>query len=145
MVMNSKYFVTKTSVSYIRYHLVFCSRYRRKIFRIPGVTERFLELVTEECRSKGIELLHIECELDHVYLHVSVPPTISIQNILAYIKGVCAPMRNEFPELSSMPALWTKNFFVSTEEYVSPTIIQNYVESQKLFPLDHKRDGIMKM
>ncbi|MBQ3962495.1 MAG: transposase, partial [Erysipelotrichaceae bacterium] len=39
--MNNDYRRTKTTVSLINYHFVFCPRYRRKIFNIPGVAESF--------------------------------------------------------------------------------------------------------
>lgn len=39
--MENKYRRTKTTVSLINYHFVFCPRYRRKIFNIPGVEIRF--------------------------------------------------------------------------------------------------------
>ncbi|MDD6451927.1 MAG: transposase, partial [Lachnospiraceae bacterium] len=42
--MENQYKRTATTVSFINYHLVFCPRYRRKIFNIPGVEDRFKEL-----------------------------------------------------------------------------------------------------
>ena len=47
--MKSKYLYTKTTVSLIRYHFVFCPRYRRKIFLVDGVEERFKQLTREIC------------------------------------------------------------------------------------------------
>ncbi|MCI7322723.1 MAG: IS200/IS605 family transposase, partial [Lachnospiraceae bacterium] len=35
--MKNDYKRTATTVSLINYHFVFCPRYRRKIFLIPGV------------------------------------------------------------------------------------------------------------
>ena len=37
--MKNLYKHTKTTVSLINYHFVFCPRYRRKIFNIPGVAD----------------------------------------------------------------------------------------------------------
>ncbi|MCR5691071.1 MAG: transposase, partial [Eubacterium sp.] len=42
--MKNEYKHTKTTVSLINYHFVFCPRYRRKIFNIQGVEDRFKEL-----------------------------------------------------------------------------------------------------
>lgn len=41
--MKNNYRRTKTTVSLINYHFVFCPRYRRKIFDIDGVERRFKE------------------------------------------------------------------------------------------------------
>ncbi|HIS60791.1 MAG TPA: transposase, partial [Candidatus Scybalomonas excrementigallinarum] len=43
--MKNNYRHTNTTVSLINYHFVFCPRYRRKIFLIPKVEQRFKELV----------------------------------------------------------------------------------------------------
>lgn len=52
--MENKYRHTKTTVSLINYHFVFCPRYRRKIFLIPNVEERFKELVKMKCKELEI-------------------------------------------------------------------------------------------
>lgn len=36
--------ITDTTVSLINYHFVFCPRYRRKIFLIPNVEQRYKEM-----------------------------------------------------------------------------------------------------
>ena len=41
--MENNYRYTNTTVSLINYHFVFCLRYRRKIFLIPNVEQRFKE------------------------------------------------------------------------------------------------------
>ena len=48
LIMKNEYRHTKTTVSMINYHFVFCPRYRRKIFLIPGVEGRFKELIREK-------------------------------------------------------------------------------------------------
>ena len=54
----------------VRYHFVFCPRYRRKIFLIPGVEERFKELVRQICQEKELDILAMECDKHHVHLFV---------------------------------------------------------------------------
>ncbi|MBQ1382429.1 MAG: transposase, partial [Solobacterium sp.] len=63
--MKNLYKHTKTTVSLINYHFVFCPRYRRKIFNIPGVEECFKELTCEVCEQNQIEILALECHTDH--------------------------------------------------------------------------------
>lgn len=52
------------------------------IFNIEGVEQRFKELTEAECSKSGIEILALECHIDHVHIFVSVLPTISVQHIL---------------------------------------------------------------
>ena len=133
--MNNEYKYTKTTVSLINYHFVFCPRYRRKIFNIPGVEQRFKELVIAECKKCGIEILAMECHIDHVHIFLSVLPTMSIPNIMKQIKGATSHiLREEFYQLNAMPSLWTRSYFVSTADNVSSETIKWYVNTQKTRP-----------
>ena len=133
--MKNEYKHTKTTVSLINYHFVFCPRYRRKIFNIEGLEQRFKELTEAECSKSGIEILSLECHVDHVHILVSVLPTISIPTIMQKIKDATSvELRKEFPQLKAMPSLWTRNYFVSTASNVSPETIKWYVGTQKTRP-----------
>ena len=104
--MKNNYKHTKTTVSLINCHFVFCPRYRRKIFNIPGAENRFKELTIAECAKQGIEILALECHIDHVHILVSVLPTMSIPNIMKQVKGCTSlQLRKEFPQLRAMPSL----------------------------------------
>lgn len=130
--MKDTYKHTKTTVSLLNYHLVFCPRYRRKIFNIPGVEDRFKELTTLECGKHDIDILAMECHTDHVHMFVSVYPQQSIPHVVKLIKGATShKLREEFPELVNMPSLWTRSYFVSTAENVSSSTIVWYINTQK--------------
>lgn len=133
--MKNEYKYSKTTVSLINYHFIFCPRYRRKIFNIAGVEQRFKELTISECKKYGIEVLVLECQADHVYMLVSVLPTMSIPHIIQQIKGFTSlRLREEFPQLKAMPSLWTRNYFVSTASKVNTETIKWYVSTQKTRP-----------
>lgn len=133
--MENIYLHTKTSVSLVNYHLVFCPRYRRKIFNIEGVEARFKDLTFQECEARGIRIIAMECHIDHVHMFVNVPPQYSIPDIVKWIKGASSiALRKEFPQLSAMPSLWTRSYFVSTAGEVSSETIEWYVKTQKTRP-----------
>ena len=130
--MENKYRRTKTTVSLINYHFVFCPRYRRKIFLIPNVEDRFKYLVKSICKEMDIEIIAMECDKDHTHLFLNCLPTLSPANIMQKIKGITSrALRGEFKELSKMPSLWTRSYFVSTAGNVSSETIKKYVENQK--------------
>ena len=123
---------TNTTVSLINYHFIFCPRYRRKIFLIPSVEERFKELVEVKCKELEIEMLSIECDKDHTHIFLNCLPTLSPSDIVQQIKGYTGRvLRTEFQELSKMPSLWTRSYFVSTAGNVCSETIKCYVENQK--------------
>ena len=130
--MLNEYRRTKTTVSLIIYHFVFCPRYRRKIFLNSKVEERFKMLVQEICKELEIEIIAMECEKDHVHLFLNSLPTFSPTDIMAKIKGVTSKkIREEFSHLQHLPSLWTRSYFVSTAGNVSSETIRRYVENQK--------------
>lgn len=130
--MDNKYRRTKTTVSLINYHFVFCPRYRRKIFLDENVEKRFKELVRLICEDLEIEIIAIECDKDHTHLFLNCPPTLSPSDVMNKIKGVTSKvLREEFSKLEKMPSLWTRSYFVSTAGNVSSETVKMYVESQK--------------
>lgn len=130
--MEDKYRHTNTTVSLINYHFVICPRYRRKIFLISHVEERFKELVKIKCKELEIKIIKVECDKDHSHMFLNCLPTLSPSDIMQQIKGYTSKiLREEFVELSKMPSLWTRSYFVSTAGNVSSEIIKKYVENQK--------------
>ena len=130
--MKNEYRRTKTTVSLINYHFVFCPRYRRKIFNIPGVEDRFKDLTSAECERLGIKILAMECHIDHANLFLSWLPTMTPSDIMHRVKGATSyALREEFPQLAKMQSLWTRSFFVSTAGNVSSATIKWYVDTQK--------------
>lgn len=130
--MESNFRRTKTTVSLLNYHFVFCPRYRRKIFKVNGVEDRVKQIITDVCKELNIEIVAMECHIDHVHLFLNALPTIAPSDIMHRIKGTSSRIiRKEFLQLSKMPSLWTRSYFVSTAGNASSETIQKYVEEQK--------------
>ncbi|MGM9929761.1 MAG: IS200/IS605 family transposase [Bacillus sp. (in: firmicutes)] len=130
--MLNEYRRTKTTISCINYHFIFCPRYRRKIFLNTQLEDRFKVLVHEICKEFEIEVLALECDKDHAHIFLNAPPTFSPADIMAKIKGVTSKkLREEFSHLQHLPSLWTRSYFVSTAGNVSSETIRRYVENQK--------------
>lgn len=85
--MINDYRRTKTTVSFINYHFVFCPRYRRKIFLNIKVEERFKVLVEEICNELDIFIIAMECDKDHTHLFLNTLPTLSPKNKRSDIKA----------------------------------------------------------
>lgn len=130
--MENIYRRTNTTLSLINYHFVFCLRYRRKIFLIPNVEERFKHMVNFVCEEMEIKIIAIECDKDHAHMFLNCLPSLSPSDIMQKIKGVTSRvLRDEFPQLKKMPSLWTRSYFVSTAGNVSSATVKKYVEEQK--------------
>lgn len=132
MEISNEYDRSGTAVSLLRYHFVFCPRYRRKIFDIPGVEERFKELAREACGKIGARVLALECDRDHAHLFLQCPPALSPAEVMAKVKGPTSrALREEFPQLSRMPGLWTRSYFAASVGEVGAEAVRAYVDGQK--------------
>ncbi|MGV3129566.1 IS200/IS605 family transposase [Staphylococcus sp. IVB6181] len=130
--MENNYRRTKTTVSLIQYHFVFCPRYRRKIFLNARLDHRFKALINEIASKHDFKILAVETDKDHCHLFLNALPTYSPSDIMAKIKGGTGRiLREEFKELNAMPNLWTRSYFVSTAGNVSSETIKQYVENQR--------------
>lgn len=129
--MEKKYRHTATTVSMVNYHFVFCPRYRRKIFLIDGLETRFKELVNQICKQNEIEILAMECHIDHCHLFVNAPPTLSPADIMKLVKETTGSILKKEFFTSANTRVWTRSYFVSTAEDVSSATIERYVKEQK--------------
>lgn len=130
--MKTNYRHKKTSVSMINYHIIFCPRYRRKIFLIEGLETRFKELVVQICEQNDYVLIALECDRDHCHIFVNVPPDVSAADVVRVVKANTAKaLLQEFKEFATTRNLWTRSYFASTAGDVSTATIKKYVEAQK--------------
>ncbi|MFS0615157.1 IS200/IS605 family transposase [Lederbergia ruris] len=130
--MIEEYRHTKTTVSLLNYHFVFCPRYRRKIFLNEAVDLRFKQLVQKICEKYGFKIVAMKTDKDHCHLIVNTLPTFSPADVMNKVKGGTSKiLREEFAHLNKMPSLWTRNYFVSTAGNVSSETIKRYVEMQR--------------
>lgn len=130
--MDNKYLSNKNVIALVQYHFVFCPRYRRKIFQIDGLQEQFEQIVREKGEALGIRILTLRCGADYVYLHVQCLPEQSPSFIMRQLKGATSlPLRTAFFKLSSATSLWTRGYFVSTEDVLADSVVEAYVREQK--------------
>lgn len=123
---------SQASESTITYHIVFCPRYRRKIFDIPGLTERFKELTSKECEKNNIKIIAVECNHDYVHMVVNIQTQMRTSELVKIIKNATShKLREEFVQLEKMNTLWTKSYFISSAGNVSTATIKQYVQAQK--------------
>ena len=83
-----------------QYHLVWVTRYRRKIL-VPGVAE-YLKKVLRSVREFHPDwfLEEIGVDRDHVHLHMVIPPKYAVSRVVETLKSVTSRQLNEkFPHM----------------------------------------------
>ena len=123
---------TRHATYEIRYHFVFCPKYRRPVLA-GAVGERLQAMIPEIIGQLGGKVLNITVQPEHVHLFVEIPPTLAPSQVVHRVKGASSHrLRQEFPHLRSrLPSLWTRSYYVGTAGKVSETTIQRYIDAQK--------------
>ena len=71
------------------YHIVWCPKYRFRI--LEGAVAKFVEgRIRAICEWKGSAIEELKVMKDHVHLVVSVPPKVSISELMGFLKGKTA-------------------------------------------------------
>ena len=116
----------------LKYHIVWCPKYRRPVL-VPPVDARLKQILGAVASEHGFTVHMLEVMPDHVHMFVESDPTRSVAEIVNRFKGVSSRvLRQEFRHLRSrLPTLWSRSYFVATVGTVSEATIRRYIEAQK--------------
>ena len=119
----------------IKYHIVWITKYRKQILR-ADIAHRVRELTREICRSHDVEIMKGNVSRDHVHIFVSVPPHISVSQLVQSIKGKTSrKLLMEFKTLSKAfwgRHIWARGYFVASSGNVTDDVIIKYIEQQNI-------------
>lgn len=118
----------------IKYHIVWCTKYRHKV--LQGKVENELKnIINEIAEDNNFIIEEMETDLDHIHILVNCSPQHYIPNIMKALKGVSARLLfKEFPELKSKlwgGHLWNPSYFVATVSENTEEQIREYIRGQK--------------
>ncbi len=114
----SKYKKLSHVIYKCEYHIVWVPKYRLRILKgeIKELLAHDLRMLSEWKKSEVIEL---NIQPDHIYLLISVPPKLSISNLMGILKGKLAiKIFKSYPQLKKKlywgNHFWARGYFVST-------------------------------
>uniref|UniRef100_UPI0021CA767A IS200/IS605 family transposase n=1 Tax=Microvirga sp. Mcv34 TaxID=2926016 RepID=UPI0021CA767A len=70
----------------LKYHLVWCPKYRRPVL-VPPFDTRLKEIIAEVAVESGMTVHALEVMPDHVHLCVAADPTLAVAEIVNRFKG----------------------------------------------------------
>ncbi len=72
-----------------KYHIVWCPKYRYRILK--GAVAEFVESnLRMLCEWRNIEILEMNVKEDHIHMILSIPPRLSISEVMGMLKGKTA-------------------------------------------------------
>lgn len=121
---------SRNQVYLMNLHFVWCPKRRKKVL-VGSVAKRLGGILEQVAKEKQVKILALEIQPDHLHLFVSISPQMVTHKLVKAFKGRSSNLlRNEFPSLRKLPALWTNSYFVSTAGNVSSETIRKYIEAQ---------------
>jgi putative transposase len=130
--MDARYAKNPGAVFSLKYHLVFCPKYRRPVL-VGEVASRLRGLLVAKAAELEMTVHALEIMPDHVHLFVESDPTRCVAEIVNRMKGFTSRvLRQEFPTLRSrLPCLWSRSYYAGTVGHVSEAVVSKYIAEQK--------------
>src|SRR3954454_17437346 len=118
----------------IKFHLVWITKYRKKLLR-GDVGLRLREIVRTICAEPEVEILKGPVSADHVHLFVSCPPHVSASYLMQRVKGKSSRrLMQEYSHLRKLcwgRHLWARGSFVASSGDVTDEVIMEYIGTQE--------------
>lgn len=130
--MSARYAKNAGAVFSLKYHVVWCPKYRRSVLE-PLIAIRLKAMLLQKAAELALTIHAMEVMPDHVHLFVEGDPTICVAEIVNRLKSFTShELRQEFPSLRSrLPTLWSRSYYAGSVGSVSETVIRKYIENQK--------------
>ena len=123
----------------IKYHIVWITKYRKPVLR-ADIAVRLRNLIREICKSNDVEIIKGHVSKDHVHIFVSVPPHISVSQLVKLVKGKTSrKLMMEYKGIGRTfwgRHMWARGYFVATSGNVTDEVIIKYIEQQGQEPPD---------
>src|SRR5260370_7842434 len=74
------------SIYSLKYHVVWITKYRKPVLR-GEIGKRLRELIRQTCATLEVYIESGHIASDHIHLLVSVPPSISVSQLIQRLKG----------------------------------------------------------
>lgn len=119
----------------IHFHLVACTKYRRKCITQP-MLDRLREIFSDTLQKWEGELIEFNGEADHVHLLMSVNPKVQPSKLVNNLKTVSSRLiRKEFAEhLSNVywgkPAFWSRSYCIISCGGAPLSVLAQYIQQQ---------------
>ena len=127
------YLRRRHSVSRLVVHLVFTTKYRRKLLD-GAMLEQLRQAFESAAQKLECDILEMDGEADHVHLLIAYPPKLSISVMVNNLKSVSSrylrAQNTQLPMQGKTGLLWSRSYFASSAGGVNIETLKHYIQSQ---------------
>ena len=116
--MSKRFRKLAHSIYECKYHVVFCPKYRFRIFQ-DDIARYTRQQIYTLCRQKDlVEVLELNVQQDHIHVVLSIPPKYAVSSLMGFLKGKLAlRLFRRYERLGKRywgRHLWSRGYCVST-------------------------------
>ena len=116
-------------------HLVFVTKYRRKVFTKRILDELYI-IFEKVCKDFESDLIEFNGEGDHVHLLIHFPTKVAISKLVNSLKGVSSRLlrKKNYHEIQKAlwgENLWSPSYFAGSCGGAPLSMIREYIEKQQ--------------
>lgn len=127
------YLRKRHSVTKLVVHLIFTTKYRRKLFD-GYMIGQLREAFESACEKLECDLVEMDGETDHVHLLISYPPKLAVSILVNNLKSVSSRririLNTHLPRQSKSGVLWSRSYFACSAGGATIETLREYVQSQ---------------
>lgn len=125
----------RTCVFLMHVHLVFVTKYRRKVFN-RQIFDELRIIFSRICTGFEAHLAQFDGEDDHVHLLVEYPPKLSVSKLVNSLKGASSRLirKKGYPTVQNAlwgGSLWSPSYFAGACGGAPLDVIREYIEQQQ--------------
>lgn len=120
----------------LKAHIIFVTKYRRRIFDRESENQSVKELMHLAAESYGFDIIRMETDGDHIHMLIDYRPDMTISDIVKHMKQYSTYYMWKRHELVlrlyywKRRILWSDGYFACSIGQVSQGIIERYIENQ---------------
>lgn len=118
----------------LQYHIVWCTKYRKKIF-LNGLEKETAEYIKETAKALQMDIVAMEIMPDHIHILADCKPQLRLSDAIKVLKGNTSRwVFLKHPEIKRQlwgGHLWNPSYFVATVSERRKEQVTAYIQNQK--------------
>ena len=131
--MTDIYDTNQHSVFLLNYHLIMCTKYRRKVID-DNICNELKDMFIRIAKNYNITLEEYNHDEDHVYILFRAEPKSELSKFInAYKSATSRIIKKKYPNIKDKlykKAFWSQSFFLLSTGGVTKDIIKDYIQTQ---------------
>ena len=119
---------TRHATYTLNYHIVWIPKYRQSV-PVGDVATRVQDILHEIANEKGLEIIDLTVQPNHVHLFVSSPPKHAPSLLVNWFKGISSRKYNHrHADHDDEKIKWARGYYAGTAGNVSSETVKEYIQ-----------------